>query len=460
MKFVLAICFGVFATATFSQQPTFVSEVIFDYAMRFEILEEGQVVMPSGHLDGLSFFERCYRMDWTSEGAEIAWAWNESDASHGFSTDAVPLSNGHVVLFTPEDVSFTNAHINLRLTCLSAEGDLIWQHAYLQELNSTVNFQNLRLLPTPSGGIVAVVPVPAGNDVAYERWEWDEDGNLMSQAPTGLIASDGVHYDFEAHAMLPDGTLVLAGRWDLVSDVILAIGTDGSVLWEDQFAPAEGLIWFSDALVTGNGDVVFTGYLALDGNRGMVTRIGGDGTNRTTTYYGTVEESVLFQSIVALDNGRVAIGGRWMNEEGVRAPRVMIWDADISQEEFHYSFPSEVSGAVECLRLYNGSSLLGINNLVLSSTERMDFWSMEDVVLLSTDKWQVNRWTIGPNPFRDVLALNGPLGGSYVLTTTSGERMMAGPLVPSLDLTEFPSGAYLLHLHDDDRSETVRIVKQ
>ena len=81
-------------------------------------------------------------------------------------------------------------------------------------------------------------------------------------------------------------------------------------------------------------------------------------------------------------------------------------------------------------------------------------------MMLATNTFEDSKFIVYPNPFNDLLSVNGITGGDYQIYSVEGKLVMEGTIAPQLDLSRLLKGMYLLRLTSDGRTETKKIVKR
>jgi hypothetical protein len=73
--------------------------------------------------------------------------------------------------------------------------------------------------------------------------------------------------------------------------------------------------------------------------------------------------------------------------------------------------------------------------------------------------WQ--NLVVYPNPFVDFVQVDGIINGQYELYAIDGKRIRQGNLNgQNIDLSGLPSGSYLLHLTQENRTKTFKLIKR
>ncbi len=87
----------------------------------------------------------------------------------------------------------------------------------------------------------------------------------------------------------------------------------------------------------------------------------------------------------------------------------------------------------------------------------------EDCSALSIQDITNNTFEVYPNPANNFITIDSTLGGNYNLVSIFGKRVAEGALRQgdnTIDLSNFKTGIYLLNIHSNNNSKTLKIVKE
>lgn len=451
----------LFAFTSSAQAPFFVTPLAFDFYPQFTLMNSDSAFVAGGHLQGIEFFQRGTLVDISAEEALVEWVYNEDDVTAGFSTDALALSNGNLLLFTPQDVALGDPNLNFYLTCLSPSGDVVWEVIHPSVLVNSYFQARMRVFESSTGEIQMLATVQTEAGMSFEIRHYSLDGEDLGADPVDLVTSVGWAYGIGDMHLTADDTLILVGRHSTDVSFLLALSLTGEVLFETNTTAADGgTYWNAHVSETAAGELLTAGYYANDGNLGVARRYSATGELLQEEVYGTSPDIVILRCIREMPDGRIAIGGRWSNEEDVWAPRLIILDATMENQEFSYFFPSETPGTVENLRMTDSGEIVGINDLILGAGERTDIWRLS-LEPISVDGIEVGeRIKIGPNPARDFIRIYDPRFDNYIICNARGAVVLAGELSKAdILLNGLAAGTYTVHLAGSGLHAQTRLVK-
>ena len=447
-------------SALSAQTPAYTHEIGFDFFPQLDLLNDTTALVCGGHLQGIEFSQRAVCIHAGASGATNAWVYNEDDVATGFTTDVLALSDGNVLLYTPEDVALIGANLELHLTKLDPQGNLLWNVDHPIALTSLVYQSRFRVFETSDNRIVVLAPLQGENGVDYELRFYDLDGNFLSNVPVDLDVSGDSVYDQGNSYMTSDDQWLLAGR-HVSNNFLLSIAMDGSINWNTEYtAEPDPDLWYTDLCQRANGDILVCGYYSEDGNQGVVQRFDAQGNYQNELVLGNVPDVVITRCVRELSDGRVAVGTRWMGDNEVWSPRLIVFSEDLTIEEVAYTWPTDVTGTVENLRETSDGQLVGINDMILGSVERTDLWRFTLQPLVSVGEWTVERLRIGPNPAVDRLVVHGVDQAVCVVYGLNGQRLLEGASGPSgIEIAHLAAGTYLLEVHGPQGPVRMRWVK-
>lgn len=462
MRIILCALTLALTTIGRAQVPDFVSTLAFNFYPQMELLDANTAFVGGGHLAGIEFFQRGTLVDLSGEEATVQWVYNEDDAAGGFTTDALVLSNGNLLLFTPEDVALGTSDLEFHLTCLDTSGDLVWEVSYPVALTTTYFQARLRMFESSDEQLHVFTPVQSEDGLTFEIRHYSLDGTDLGSSPVLIDYSTDAWYDVGDMHLTADEKLVIVGRHSSINTFILGLNLDGSVAFETQIpvTPIGATLWYTHVSETASGELLAAGYYSNAGNLGMARRFSATGELIQEVVFGTAPDVVILRCIRELPDGRIAIGARWANEEGIWAPRLIVMDAALEVEEFDYFFESEVPGVVENMRIASNGDIIGINDLVLGGGERTDIWRMSSDPV-STDEIQLGeRIRIGPNPATDIVRIFDHSFTTFEVRDASGGLVFSGEMSSDqIDISRLSTGVYDLHLFGSEHHAQTRLLK-
>ncbi|HEY6144347.1 MAG TPA: T9SS type A sorting domain-containing protein [Flavobacterium sp.] len=272
-------------------------------------------------------------------------------------------------------------------------------------------------------------------------------------------------------AIQPDGKIILGGFFDIYNGVsakagIIRLNPDGNR--DTSFNTGTG---FDNApvsiVIQNDGKIILGGLFTTYQNVGSnhIIRLNSNGSNDTSFNIGTGFSNGP-SSISVQTDGKIILGGGYTSYQGNIERNIIRLNSDGSKDSSFITGTSFNSSVYSILQQSDGQILVGGNFTTYKGDNQSAYLiGLKSTAILSNENFakDKNLFSLWPNPARNILNINAANNSIFAakIYDLQGKLLYSKEKAePTIDVSSFNSGTYLINLKNESGETTQKFIKQ